>query len=87
MRLLQRAVVRARAGNLCLAVTHDLNCDVVSRIKPIYTPADFLPAIRDCLLRSRYKDAVSIYLVQHVYLIYDQNRMKDISAKAGMGFL
>ncbi len=70
-----------------LLVTHRTGCIPLEEARPKFTPADLSLAVRDCLRKMRYDDAIQLFFLYSVYGYFDAKRMTDRSAAAAIGAL
>lgn len=65
-------------GNL--KPTHKLGCVSMSNASDTWTPADVFPAMRTCINKGNYTNAVELFTLASSYGQYDMARVMDHSA-------
>lgn len=84
-------VSQAHAATLAhpdnLKLSHKLGCIVLEKVSNAYTPADISVAIKKCIKRGKFEQAIQLFFVYSVYGYFDQERMVDASARSAIGAL
>jgi len=65
-------------GNL--KPTHQVSCVSIGNASDTWTPADIFPAMRACINRGSYTDAVELFTLASIYGRFDMARVPDQSA-------
>ena len=67
--------------------THDLDCISLEQVMNDHTPADLSAAVVRCARRGKFDQATQLFFVYSVYGYFDQNRVRDRSARSAVGAL
>lgn len=70
-----------------LKFSHKLDCITLEKVSNTYTPADISVAIKKCIKRDKFEQAIQLFFVYSVYGCFDQERMVDASARSAIGAL
>ena len=66
------------SGNL--PRTHRLDCRSLAELQAVFSPADLAPVVTDCLVQSRYEDAMQVLFHFSIYGRLDALRVADTTA-------
>ncbi|MGA9855893.1 MAG: hypothetical protein WBR29_11525 [Gammaproteobacteria bacterium] len=67
--------------------THVVGCVSIDKASNTWTPADIFPAMRKCINRSSYSDAVDLFTLATSYGRFDMARVADRSSWNAMQVL
>lgn len=67
-----------------LAPSVEIKCISASEIKSIYSPTDIYPAVLDCVRKSRYEDATTLFAYAGLVGRFDMTRVIDRSAHSAI---
>lgn len=70
-----------------LMPTHVIGCFSMDKASNTWTPADIFPAMRKCITRSNYSDAVDLFTMATSYGRFDMARVADRSSWNAMQVL